>query len=339
MNSLLTREEFKKQVFLRDNNKCVVCRNAAVDAHHILERRLFVDGGYYIDNGASVCGECHLKCEQTVFSVEILREFCKITNKIIPEHLYPDQIYDKWGNPILPNGRRLMGELFDDPSVQKALKYFIDLGVFTKYVKYPRTYHLPWSEGISSDDRIIKSLDNFEDKNVVVTVKMDGENTTMYNDYIHSRSLNDKPHWSKSWIKNFHAVICNDIPESYRLVVENLYAKHSIHYKNLRDYCYGISIWENLKCLAWNDTVDYFQLLGINTPEILYQGTWDKNIIESLYSKIVNGDECEGYVVRVSDSFHYKDFSKCVAKFVRKNHITSENHWFHGKIGIKNEKL
>lgn len=37
----LTREEFKQQVFERDEHCCVVCGKPAVDAHHILERRLF----------------------------------------------------------------------------------------------------------------------------------------------------------------------------------------------------------------------------------------------------------------------------------------------------------
>ena len=45
--------------------------------------------------------------------------------------------------------------------------------------KYPRTYHVPWSPGTTSDDRLLKSVDQFVGKRVVVTEKMDGENTTM----------------------------------------------------------------------------------------------------------------------------------------------------------------
>ena len=30
----------------RDANLCVICHAAASDAHHIMERRLFDDGGY-----------------------------------------------------------------------------------------------------------------------------------------------------------------------------------------------------------------------------------------------------------------------------------------------------
>jgi len=43
-------------------------------------------------------------------------------------------------------------------------------------VKYPRTPHLPWSEGASEDDIQLINAEMFEGKNVVVTEKLDGEN-------------------------------------------------------------------------------------------------------------------------------------------------------------------
>lgn len=59
---LLSREEFKKQVFARTNGKCCVpnCDCDAVDAHHIMDRRLWKDGGYYLSNGAALCSKHHL---------------------------------------------------------------------------------------------------------------------------------------------------------------------------------------------------------------------------------------------------------------------------------------
>ena len=56
-------------------------------------------------------------------------------------------------------------------------------------LKYPRTLHLPWSESITSDDKVMKSIDSLLNKNVIVSLKMDGENTTLYTDYIHARSI------------------------------------------------------------------------------------------------------------------------------------------------------
>ena len=62
---LLTREEFKKQVFKQTCGKCCVpgCNDDAIDAHHIIDRKLWNDGGYYLSNGASLCSKHHLEAE------------------------------------------------------------------------------------------------------------------------------------------------------------------------------------------------------------------------------------------------------------------------------------
>ena len=236
---LMTRDAFREAVLARDGHKCVFCSRKAADAHHIMERRLWSDGGYYLANGASVCEEHHIKCETTEITVEEVREACKIAKKVIPEQLYDDQIYDKWGNILLPNGQRLKGELFFDESVQKVLKQGKVLETFTNYIKYPRTYHLPWSENITDDDRIIKSLDKFKEGRIIITEKMDGENTTMYCDYIHARSVDGRHHPSRNYVKQFRSSISHEIPEGWRVCGENLYAVHSIRYEDLSHYFQG----------------------------------------------------------------------------------------------------
>lgn len=67
---LLTREEFKKQVFARTNEKCCVpgCSCKAVDAHHIMDRKLWSDGGYYLSNGAALCEKHHLDAEHGIIT-------------------------------------------------------------------------------------------------------------------------------------------------------------------------------------------------------------------------------------------------------------------------------
>lgn len=340
-SELLLRDAFRERVFARDGFQCVICKSKdALDAHHILERRLFPDGGYRLNNGATLCHVHHLAAEMTTLSVEDIRTAAGIaeTDKIIPPHLYDDEVYDKWANPVLPNAQRMKGELFDDPNVQKILAQGNVLQLFVKYVKYPRTYHLPWSPGVTKDDRIIDSVSQFEDKRVIVTVKMDGENTSMYNDYIHARSRNDKKHWSKSWVKNFHAQIMQDVPEGWRVCAENLFAKHSIKYQNLISYLYAFSIWNDKNfCLSWDESLEWFSMIGLKPVPVLYDGLWDEALAKTLYRPTYEGDDCEGFVVRLADGFHYRDFRNNVAKFVRVGHVTDEDHWFHGKVGERNE--
>lgn len=117
---LLSREEFKKQVFARDKNQCLFCTKKAVDAHHILERKLFPDGGYYLNNGASLCEIHHLDAEKTLLSVEEIREKAKITNACLPPGFLNTKIYDKWGNEII-NGDLEPGPLFLDEGCQRML--------------------------------------------------------------------------------------------------------------------------------------------------------------------------------------------------------------------------
>lgn len=338
MSTLLTRDKFRESVFARDGYKCVICGNKADDAHHIFERRLWTNGGYFIDNGASVCEPCHLKCEQTLYTVEELRERCGITKIVIPEHLYSDCIYDKWGNIVLPNGQRTKGELFNDESVQKVLQQGGVLHLFTDYVKYPRTSHLRWSGCVSEDDRIIDSMARFEGNRVIVTEKMDGENTTLYHDYYHARSVDSKNHPSRNWAKSLHSKFAHEIPKGWRLCCENLYAQHSIAYDNLKSYIYGISVWnERNECLPWDESIEWFQLLDLPTVPLLYDGLYDEKVIRSLYNEKTDWATKEGYVIRIADKFAYGEFRKCVAKYVRNKHIQTTKHWMAGQEIVPNK--
>lgn len=119
---LLTREQFRDLSFKRDKYTCVFCQKPSVDPHHIIDRKLFSDGGYYLDNCASVCEEHHWAVEKTDISVEDVRKAAGVTNIILPEGFDISNVYDKWGNIILPNGRRQPGSMFFEENVQKILR-------------------------------------------------------------------------------------------------------------------------------------------------------------------------------------------------------------------------
>jgi len=83
--------------------------------------------------------------------------------------------------------------------------------------KYPRTYHFPWSPGLINDDKMLQDVNCFEGKIVIITEKMDGENTTMYHDYIHARSLDSRDHPSRSYVKGIWGNIKHEIPLLYKI--------------------------------------------------------------------------------------------------------------------------
>lgn len=199
-------------------------------------------------------------------------------------------------------------------------------------IKYPRTFHLPWSEAITSDDKVSRTVAHFDGRKVVVTEKMDGENTTMYRDNIHARSLDGKGGEDRAWVKQFWSGIRNDIPQGWRICGENLWARHSISYSELNSYFYGFSIWdENNMALSWEDTVEYFGILGVFPVPVIYSGVWNEKEIRNLANNL-DVTKTEGYVVRLADSFAYADFSCSVAKFVRKGHVQTDKHWRHQAI-------
>jgi hypothetical protein len=329
VSKLLTRDEFREGVFARDGHRCVVCGEPAVDAHHIVERKLWGNGGYFLDNGASVCEEHHLKAESTEIACDDLRLRCGIDRIHLPDHFCPDEVVDKWGNPILPNGQRLRGELFDDESAQKILGPVLHL--FTTRVKYPRTFHLPWSPGATGDDRVMDDPGSaFGGVDVVLTEKLDGENTTFYRDYLHARSLEYAAHPSRDRVVSLHAQLAHDIPEGWRICGENLYAVHSIEYDALPSHFLVFSVWnEKNECLSWDDTVLWANLLGLGTVPVLARGAWDEDRVRSFdgLDRSRYGRDREGYVIRVAGSFHYRAFRRSVAKYVRKDHVQTDDHW------------
>ena len=192
--------------------------------------------------------------------------------------------------------------------------------------KYPRTYHLPWSGGISCDDKVIDNINHFNDKRIIITEKMDGENTTLYNNYYHARSIDSRNHISRNWVKSWWSSIKHNIPESFRICGENLFAKHSIEYSDLSSYFLCFSIWENTTCLDWDNTKLWCELLEISMVPILYDGIFNIDVITQLQSKM-DFNKQEGYVIRIADEFNITEFKYSVSKYVRSGHVQTDKHW------------
>lgn len=127
---LLDRKAFDRAVKARSEGRCVFCNDPADDAHHILERKLWADGGYYLDNGAALCNAHHWAAEQTLLTVEEVRQAAGITAVRLPAGMSAALRYDKWGNVIRPDGLREAGPLFSDTGCRKALANGGFLGLF-----------------------------------------------------------------------------------------------------------------------------------------------------------------------------------------------------------------
>jgi hypothetical protein len=159
---------------------------------------------------------------------------------------------------------------------------------------------------------------------------MDGENTSMYSNHIHARSIDSRGGIDRDWVKTMWAGMAHNIPENWRICGENLWARHSIAYDELPSYFMAFSIWDESNiCLSWDDTVQYCVLLGIEPVPVIYDDVWNQDNCMKLH-KTLNSEKDEGFVVRLADSFHYDNFGTSVAKYVRKGHVqTDDIHWRH----------
>jgi hypothetical protein len=172
---------------------------------------------------------------------------------------------------------------------------------------------------------------------VVVSEKLDGENTNLYQDYFHARSLDSRHHPSRSWVKNLWQQIKHEIPDGWRICGENMYAKHSIQYNALPSYFLVFGIYDEANvCLSWADTVELCRALDLYTAPVLYIGPWDEEAIKAcMKGESLLGGEQEGYVVRNAKAFPYDAFYWNAAKFVRPKHVQTSEFWMNQPI-VKN---
>lgn len=349
---LLSRDAFRAAVLDRDKHRCVICGISEAErhlsAHHIIERRLWPNGGYFVANGASLCDHgapedydpaspdpdsvgCHLKAEMTLISPEEIRAAAGITEMLLPDQFTDGEKIDKWGNPVLGSGQRSKGELFNEEPVQKMLAAGGVLDLFVDRIRYPRTYHHPTSPGAGSDDSYIQNLDAFAGHEVVVSHKLDGENSTWARDYIHARSLDSGYHPSRTRVRAMHAAVRYDIPEGWRICGENMQVTHAIKYRNLPGPFIVFAVYDdNNTCLSWDETVEWAELLGLPTVPLLYRGVYDEEKILSLVDTPPPGwaDQAEGIVCRRADKIAYRDWRRMAFKWVRKDHVQpNEGHW------------
>jgi len=131
-----------------------------------------------------------------------------------------------------------------------------------------------------------------------------------------------------------HAKIQADIPTGWKLYGENMFAKHSIHYKNLSTYFFLFAILDNTNCfISWDETTAWANLFGLQTVPQLYRGLWDDRKIRSIWKGVSSfGGDGEGYVIRNSGNILYKNFSDNYGKYVRPAHVNTSVHWMKEEI-------
>ncbi|RYG90052.1 hypothetical protein EU803_15675 [Loktanella sp. IMCC34160] len=197
--------------------------------------------------------------------------------------------------------------------------------------KYGRTFHLPISPGNSSDDKVMSSLDGLTVEDLIVTEKMDGENTTIHAHGSYARSPDSRYHPSRDWLKAFAAGISHQLSEGERIIGENLYARHSVVYDALPSYFLGFAWIIGDEVQAWDTTLARFEELGIQQVPTIYRGRYRPGLFEDLARKL-DLNRQEGFVARIADAFPESEMPNRIGKYVRAGHVQSNIHWMKSEL-------
>lgn len=203
-------------------------------------------------------------------------------------------------------------------------------------MKYPRTKHLPWSPGGTSDDKRLASVASLLNRPLVLTEKMDGSNVCLTAENVFARSHAGAPkHPSFDALKAGHAAIRGKIPSYMQVFGEWLFARHSIAYTALKSYfqVFAVRDLRTLRWASWDEVGLWAEELGTVTVPVVSPsktlGTeagleaWTTS--EATWA--LGKDPREGVVVRWADSFMDAEFEQAVAKWVRADHVQTDEHW------------
>lgn len=209
-------------------------------------------------------------------------------------------------------------------------------------LRYPRTLHWPWSETVHRDDTVHPDPEKFVGVPVVITEKLDGGNTCLYRGEVYARSVAgpSRAGWM-SMVRKHHAWRTHDTDVMF--YGEDLFGIHSIEYEAMKEsetyrlfatrfYC---EVLKEDTFHEWDTTAWFADIFlgGVQTVPVLFRGTF-KSVDEitqwfktHLSEPSSIGGEREGFVIRWADRFPAHEFSTKVAKYVRANHVQTDEHW------------
>jgi hypothetical protein len=205
--------------------------------------------------------------------------------------------------------------------------------------KYPRTFHLPYSPGATNDDKIAKDLSSLIGVEIVISEKLDGSNSCMEPTGVFARSHGQTPtHKSFDLLKQRFYALQYSLHPNEQIFLENCYAVHSITYEELSDFCFVLGVRKGNDWLSVTQTQTRAGELGLTPVPVLFKGIvknekeLEKIVLTLATTESIFGGAREGIVVRTEAGFADQDFSKCVMKWVRKDHVQTSEHWMNQPI-------
>jgi len=202
--------------------------------------------------------------------------------------------------------------------------------------KYPSSPHWPWSPCVHKDDRYHQEPERFLGVEVGISEKLDGGNTCLNAGEAYARSTGQPA--TQGWfamVKKHHAWRTIDIDPRISIYGEDLYGIHSIEYDALKeDETYRVfNIREGDEWLGLDERIQFCKTYEFLTVPLLFRGTFHSvKEITLWFEHHINqpsalGPHREGFVLQLTERFHNDSFAHNVAKYVRKGHVQTDQHW------------
>lgn len=166
-----------------------------------------------------------------------------------------------------------------------------------EFVKYPRTPHLFGSRGTDDDKHLseAESLRFLGDESLITEEKLDGTNVGMHftsdgrmvlqcRGHLITEGMHPQYDLFKQWAAEKRPDLEDRIEDRFILFGEWVYARHSIHYRQLPHYFFEFDIYdkEGGAFLSLERRLTLLEGSGITTVPVLHVGALDRDQLGAL---------------------------------------------------------
>lgn len=223
------------------------------------------------------------------------------------------------------------------------------------FVKYPRTPHLFGSKGTDDDKHLgeAESREFIADESLIVEEKIDGTNVGIHftsagqmvlqcRGHLITQGMHPQYDLFKQWTAVKRGVIEERLEGRYILFGEWVYARHSVHYRQLPHYFFEFDIYdkEEEAFLSLEKRFSLIEGAGIETVPVLHQGAIGKEELEGLIGSSLFDSVFENPLTRRTDNLMEGLYLRTEAagavvgraKFVRPEFVEKvkqSTHWQH----------
>ncbi len=185
------------------------------------------------------------------------------------------------------------------------------------FVKYPRTPHLFGSKGTDDDKHLseAESVRFLADEALIVEEKIDGTNVGIHFSDAGSLVLQCRGHLVtegihpqydlfKQWANVKRQVLEARLQFRYILFGEWMYARHSVHYRQLPHYFFEFDIYDKQEgaFVSLERRLELLAGSGIHTVPVIHQGTIRRKELEQLIGPSRFGSQFENPLTGRTDN-------------------------------------